>query len=75
MDKLTLLDAVSQILNVVYGEVDSTAVTDIKLLPALREYREIVSRGDKKSYATYYLAEKYGISEKTIRRAVKRLGL
>ena len=75
MDKLSLLDAVSQVLTAVYGEVDAAALTDIKLLPALREYREIVSRGDKKSYATYYLAEKYGISEKTIRRAVKRLGL
>ena len=75
MDRITLLEAVAQILSTISGAVDATAITAMRLLPALKEYVEIISRGDKKSYATYYLAEKYDVSEKTIRRAVKRLKL
>lgn len=76
MDKLRLLEAVGNIMTAIYdGEGYASIEADIRLLPMLKEYREIISRGEKKSYATYYLAEKYAISERTIRRAVRRLNL
>lgn len=76
MDKLKLLDAVGSIITAIYGaDVYAPIEADIRLLPMLKEYREIMARGEKKSYATYYLAEKYAISERTIRRAVRRLNL
>ena len=74
MDKIIILECAAGLLQQVYGKED-ISLADIPLIPLLKEYRDIVHSGEKKSYATYFLAEKYAVSERTIRRAVKRMGL
>lgn len=45
---------------------------DYKFLQLFGEYENMVSRGDKISYAVATLSEKYNISERTIYRLLKR---
>lgn len=45
---------------------------DERYLPMYRDYLDIISRGNKKTYAVALLADKYAISERTVYSVVKR---
>lgn len=45
---------------------------DERYMPMLRDYLEMVDRGDKITYAVAIVANRYGISERTVYNVVKR---
>lgn len=46
---------------------------DYKRVGMCDEYCKLIDDGHKKEYAIAIVTEKYGVSESTVRRAVKRL--
>ena len=46
---------------------------DYKYVEMCDEYCNLVESGHKKEYAMAIVTEKYGVSESTVRRAVRRL--
>ena len=70
---MTLYDALkisSQMLNALW-ELGYKA-GDERYMPMFRDYLEMVARGDKITYAVAILANRYGISERTVYNVVKR---
>ena len=49
-------------------------VSDVRYIGLYEEYIDIVSKGNKKSYAIAHLAEKYGISERQVYYLIGRFG-
>jgi len=47
--------------------------SDVRLLPMFEEWREMRSRGEKYEYCTAALGEKYGLSPRSVSRAICRL--
>ena len=45
---------------------------DARYMPMFRDYLEMVARGDKITYAVAIVANRYGISERTVYNVVKR---
>ena len=48
-------------------------VDDVKYIALYNEYQEMVGRGEKVSYAVAMMAERYGISERTVYMVLKQL--
>ena len=48
-------------------------VDDVKYIALYNEYQEMVGRGEKVSYAVAMMAERYGISERTVYMVLKHL--
>ena len=46
---------------------------DYKRVEMCDEYNRLIKEGNKKEYAIALVTEKYGVSESTLRRALKRL--
>ncbi len=49
-------------------------VEDARFVPLYEEYREIVAKGGKTTYAVTLLSEKYHISERKVYYLIRRLG-
>lgn len=48
-------------------------IDDYKYVEICDEYYKLVGEGHKKEYAIAVVTEKFGVSESTLRRALKRL--
>lgn len=46
-------------------------IGDVRYIDMYGEYRKIMSRGEKKTYAVAFLSEKYGISERKVFYLIK----
>lgn len=47
---------------------------DVEYLSMYEDYERMVAEGHKMTFIFYWLSEQYGVSERTIIRAVKRMG-
>lgn len=46
-----------------------------RYIPMFENYLEMLDSGDKKAYIILYLAEKYNVSDSTVKRVIKALSL
>ena len=51
----------------------SLAIADVKYVPVIKEYIQMMGEGNKKTYVVQVLSDKYEIAERTIYRLVDRL--
>lgn len=49
-------------------------VSDVRYVPLYEEYLSLRAKGNKMSYISAYLAERYGVSERKVYYLIKRLG-
>lgn len=47
---------------------------DVEYLSMYEDYERMAAEGHKMTFIFYWLSEQYGVSERTIIRAVKRMG-
>ena len=50
-------------------------MSDVRFIALYDEYRDIVGKGGKATYAATLLAEKYGISERQVFYIIKKFGM
>ena len=51
----------------------SLEVTDVSMIPLIDDYMRLSNDGEKKTYVIKFLEDKYGVSERTIYRAIGKL--
>lgn len=53
---------------------NGVSASDVEYLAMYEDYERMVAEGHKMTFIFYWLSEQYGVSERTIIRAVKRMG-
>lgn len=51
----------------------SLAIADVKYVPVIKEYIQMMGEGNKKTYVVQVLSDKYEIAERTLYRVVDKM--
>lgn len=68
---LELIKAYKKLIEIM--EINHIKVNDIRLIPLMAEWEDMIHEGYKRTYIISHLSQKYKISERTIYLAIKRV--
>lgn len=51
----------------------SLSISDVRYMPAIREYMDMTDAGEKKTYVIQFLSDKYDVADRTLYRIIDKM--